>query len=228
MKIIKKDWMYDINMVMYPMIIGMLGLGIAFLLFLQSSEYIRETMYHIYDKFYKVICGVMCMYPVFAFKTVCPQMGSDKLYLSTANLPYSRKEVFFKSLKNWIIITLVFMLVGALVITMLNPSTSNFSIMYLYTLVKPLVIIVFAAILQLQIISAIIFCLAKEFKWYKVLVIYIFTNTAILTIYGSFMFLVNGNIQNQFIVSIIIAIFHILGSIIVFLISWRNVENIWQ
>lgn len=96
MKFLKKDWLFDAK------IVGVVGLTILssvaalILVFVKVLNKMPvENGVVVYNKIYYILAFGISFYPMFAFKAVCPQMGSDKLYLGTANLPMSRKEVFF-------------------------------------------------------------------------------------------------------------------------------------
>lgn len=228
MRLIKKDWMYDANITVVSIMSGAIGLGVAFMLFLNSGDEIRETLYYIYELPYKVGAMIVLIYPFFAFKAICPQLGSDKLYLSTANLPYSRKEIFYKSLKKWALIYPIFLILITTIIVIINPAQGNFMDLFIKELSKPLTVGVFGLIIQCQMFSGTIFTLAKGYKWYKVLVTYLFTNTLLFTIFGLCMYGANGNIEVEWAILPIAGIIYLLISIITFLISWRDVERIWQ
>lgn len=226
MEIIKKNWMYDFNIVIAVIIASMTGLGIGFLIFSGSSVQAREVMYVIFEKLYIMGTAMLSMYPVFAFKGVCPQIGSDKLYLSTTNLPFSKKELFLKALKPWLIIFPLYCLGGAFVAAVLAKQTESFGLLYLFSLFKPGAIILFSLIFQPQIISAIIFSLAKGIKWYKVLAVVIGSNGLLGSLCALVIWLSKIDMNTNFYWIIGIFITFIIASLGVFLVAWREVENI--
>ncbi|MGG7078662.1 hypothetical protein [Clostridium sardiniense] len=229
MQIVKKDWLYDVNSFTLPVISGVLGFGILSLLFLRFVPEHHELIKEIYDSAYTVIAGLLCMYPIFVIKGICPQMGSDKVYLSTTNLPYSKKQLFFKGLKPWIIVFILYSLIGALINTLLANSSDTFISQYLSSLVQPVSFLFKSSIIQLQIFSGVILALARGIKWYIILFIALILNIIALILSGVFgkicSFLIplsNNSITDKYFIIGIYSLF----ILIVFAIAWKDIENI--
>lgn len=226
MEIIKKNWMYDFNIIIVIGVASMLGLGIGFLLFSGSSVEVREVLYAIFEQLYIMVTAALCMYPMFAFKGVCPQIGSDKIYLSTVNLPFSKKQLFFKALKPWLIIFPLNCLAGAFVVAVLSKQTESFGLLYSFALIKPAFLIIVAGTFQMQIISSIIFSLVKRIKWYKILGGVLISNGILGSLCSLAIWLLKIDMNTNFYWIIGIILTFVLVSLIVFLVAWKDVENI--
>lgn len=226
MEIIKKNWMYDINIIIVVLIASVLGLGAGFLIFSGSSVEVKEVLYAIFEQLYIMVTGALCMYPMFAFKGICPQLGSDKIYLSTVNLPFSKKQLFFKALKPWLIIFPLNCLAGAFVVAVLSKQTESFGLLYLFALLKPTVLIILAGTFQLQVISAVIFSLVKGIKWYKILGAVVVSNGVLGSLCALVIWLLNIDMNTNFYWIIGIVLTFVIASLLVFLVAWRKVEEI--
>ncbi len=222
MQIVKKDWLYDVNSITMFLLVGVLSFGVLSLLFLGFVPEYHEFIKQIYGKSYTAIAGILCMYPLFVLKGICPQMGSDKVYLSTTNLPYSKKQLLFKGLKQWIVVFVFYSLIGSLINTLLINSSESFISQYMLSLTKPVSVLIVLSILQLQIFSGIILALARRIKWYTILSIALLSY-GVLGLLCKFVisFLNNLIIQGFFIIGI-----YTLFSLIIFAIAWKDIENI--
>lgn len=229
MQIIKKDWLYNINSITLTVISVVLGFGVLSLLLLRYIPEHHEIIKQIYDNSYAVIAGLLCMYPIFVLKGICPQIGTDKVYLSTTNLPYSKKQLIFKGLKPWIIVFILYSLIGALINTLLANSSESFISQYVSSLVQPVSFLFKSSILQLQIFSAVILALSRGLKWYIVLPIALILNSIALILSGVFgkicSFLIpflNNSITDKYFIIGIYALF----TLSVFAIAWKDIENV--
>lgn len=229
MKLLKKDWLYDVKLS------GAIGLIIliTFAMVVMIMGKVTGIMpidnaVQVYNKTYGMIALVISFYPIMAFKAVCPQLGSDKLYMSTANLPMSRKEVFFKGLKPWLIIAPMVIIAGAIGSIALSAGAESFKEIIFIITFTPVVILSFTAIIQFQIISGIIFTLGKGIKWYKVvgaIFVFDFILIAMCSI-GIRVFKVD-TAHDPWWMSIC-GVFILMASLIVFLIAWRDIEKVYQ
>lgn len=225
MELFKKDWMYDSKCVVATFAAGMIGLGVAFLLFSGSNSEAREMMYQGYEQGYTMVVAILSAYPMFVFRAVCPQMGSDKLYINTVNLPLSKKELFFKGMKSCMIIWPGFILFGALVVAALSEQSNSFGTLYMFALIKPLSVMVFMLIMNLQVISAVIFSLTRRIKWYKIVPVVIILDGGIIALCALVVTILNIDTAHFGCgIGIILAI--VLPSIAVFLVAWRGIENV--
>lgn len=229
MDLIKKDWMYDAK-IMGVIAMAVLSSVAALIIILVkiTNKMPVENGIDIYNRVYSIMVLALSFYPMFAFRAVCPQMGSDKLYMSTANLPYSRKQVFFKGLKSWFIIFPIVLVVGALGSAALNMGTGAWSEGLFITLVTPLLIICFIGILQLQFMAACIIHLVKGIKGYKVVTAVILFDLALIALcsIGLRVFKVNTAHDPWWMFGCGIFIF--IATLMAFLIAWRDIEKVYQ
>lgn len=229
MRLLKKDWLFDAK------IVGVAGLAIfttvavLILIFVKVLNKMPvENGVVVYNKIYSILAFGISFYPMFAFKAVCPQVGSDKLYLSTANLPMSRKQVFFKGLKPWLVIAPVVIILGALGNVALSGTTVSLKEVVFIIAFAPIVILSFGAIIQLQIFSGIIFSLVKGLKGYTV-VGSIFTFDCILLVICSIgIRVLNINTAHDPWWMTGCGLFILIASLIMFLIAWRDIEKVYQ
>lgn len=222
MQIVKKDWLYDVNSITLVLIAGVLSFGVLSFLFLGFVPEYHEFIKQIYGKAYNAIAGILCMYPMFVLKGICPQMGSEKIYLSTTNLPYSKKQLLFKGLKQWIIVFILYSLIGALINALLINSSESFISQYIISLTKPVSFFITFSLIQLNIFSGVILALARRIKWYIILPIGLLSY-GVLGLLCKFIisFLNNSITQGYLIVGI-----YTLFTLIVFAIAWKDIENV--
>lgn len=185
MKGIKKDWRYDINFavavfIIIIMIYGLITLSIS--KFMPAQSYFFKS---IYERLYSFFSFMLAIYPAIMFKGVCPKLGSDKLYLNTANIPYSRKGLFIKGLKEWFVILPVFIVFGTLINAILIRENQDFLILYINLLSSILWIVFVGMIINLQFITLMIIHLSKKIKIYKIIIGAFIVNSCIVLV-GSF------------------------------------------
>lgn len=228
MRVIKKDWIYDTKSIMFIVMAAILSFMIAILLFLGHNAMIDYVISNIFDRLYTVSVAMICMYPLFVFKGVCPKLGSDKVYLSTANLPFSKKQLFFKGIKPWLISGPIYILVGAFIETVIKESTVSFAMTYMFSLFKPMILILVMAIFQFQFIALIIICLVKRVKWYKILMSALIFNGALVSLSGISLLLLNIDFNTNYYWPFGIIVFFLLASLSLFLYAWRDVEKIYR
>jgi len=204
-------------------IVVTIGIGFSSLLFVNDS--IAKELYYLYEQLYVISAVTLSMYPIFSFKAICPQIGKNKLYLNVSNLPFSKKQLFWNGIKPWIIIFPSYLLVGALISSLLKERNMDFGLIYLFSILKPAVLIVSLAAFQLQMMSAIILIYAKRIKWYKVIVGIVLGNIILMTLcmVGIKIFNIDTFINLNWMFGIL-AIF-ILGGIILLSACWQDVEN---
>lgn len=222
MQIVKKDWLYDVNSITMFLIVGILSFGVLSLLFLGFVPEYHEIIKHLYGKMYAVMAAILCMYPLFVLRGICPQMGTDKVYLSTTNLPYSKKQLLFKGLKEWIIVFILYSLIGALINTLLINSSEAFISQYIISLTKPVSLFITLSLIQLNIFSGVILALARRIKWYIILSIILLSNGALGLLCKFIISFLNDPITQGFFIIGIYALF----SLIIFAIAWKDIENI--
>lgn len=231
---IKKDWFYDSKIIFYSIISAGVGLGIAFMLFLGVSQSNKAVMLNIYEIFYSSVIVFGFMYPIFIFKGVAPKISSDKLYLNTSNLPFSRKQLLFKGLKPWFILFPTYFLFGAFVNTMLITKDEFFIKNFIEFLANPLWVMVIGIIFTLQFISISIIGLSKNIRWYTIILSVMLFNIllVILSMLGHTVFnlklspILNLQINESFYWIKGNTLIFFIGSVILFLVSFKDIEKI--
>ncbi|MEG0306986.1 MAG: hypothetical protein RR636_03510 [Clostridium sp.] len=222
---LKRNWLDGSNMIVGIFMATYLGFCMSSLLFINSNLETKEVLQAIREQLYIMSVFALSMYPVFSFKCVIPQVGSEKIYPDTSNLPFSKKQLLFKSLKPWIIIFPIYILVGAFLNSLLRERTETLGLMYLCSLIKPIILIVGMSIVTMQMISGIIIAFAKGIRWYKVLG-GLFIGNGIITgicILGLGIFNVETTLYFNW-MFIIVGVFFI-ASLILILTLWKDVEN---
>ncbi len=230
MKIIKKNWLYNINIAMGISIVVAGGLGFTSLLFL-NDPILKGWMsnvfdvYYLYKRFYVISIVALSMYPIFAFKSICSQRGKEKIYLNTSNLPFSKKRLFWKGIKGWLMIFPIYLLVGVIIDLLSRGKIKTFGIAYLISFLQPIAIIIFGFAFQMQMISAIILVNGKRIKWYKVISGIIIGNIILtgLCMLGIEVLNIDTLTNLNWIIGII-EVF-IIGSIVFLSTCWKYIED---
>lgn len=155
-------------------------------------------------------------------------MGSDKLYMSTANLPMSRKEVFFKGLKPWFIIFPIVLIVGGLGSAVLNVGMGTFGEILFIAIFTPLMLIFFTSILQLQMMAGCIFALSKGIKGHKIVIAAFVFDLALIALYSIGLRVFKVNTAHDMWWMFGCGIFIFIATLIVSLIAWRDIEKVYQ
>ncbi len=229
MKFLKKDWLFDAKItgvIVLTILTVVTALILVFVKVLNKMPV--ENGVVVYNKIYSILAFGISFYPMFAFKAVCPQMGSDKLYLSTANLPMSRKEVFFKGLKPWLIISPIVIIVGALGNIVLSSSAESLKEVIFVITFTPIVILSFGAIIQFQIISGIIFTLVKGIKGYTVVGVIFTFDCILIAICSVGIRVLKIDTAHDPWWMTWCGLFILIVSLIMFLIAWRDIEKVYQ
>lgn len=164
MELFKKDWLYDAKMSMVVIMAVATLVGIGCVLVGLIVPEVKEVAIQLYDKIYIVCAAMFAMYPLFVLKGICPQLGSDKLYLPTMNLPYTKKQLLWEGLKHGIKMMVAYSLGGALLYMLLTMPHEHFETSMLITLAKPLAMILFMSIIWLQIFAGVVITLVKQLK----------------------------------------------------------------
>lgn len=222
---LKRNWLDQANMGMGIFIAIYLGFCISSIFFINSDSETKEILKAIREQLYIMSVFALSMYPVFSFKCISPQIGSEKIYPDTSNLPFNKKQLFFKSIKPWIIIFPIYILVGAFANTMLIERTETLGLTYLLYLIKPAVLIIGMSIVSMQMISGIIIAFAKGIRWYKILAVY-FVGNGIITgicILGLGIFNVDTKLNFSW-MFLVIGVFFI-ATLILMVTLWKDVEN---
>lgn len=241
---IKKDWLYNYKVLVFGAIAIGFILGIIFSIATTFNN--RDSMIFMqsfYETFYRTSITYCTLYFSFCFLAVAPQFGNNKTYLSTTNLPFSRKQLFFKGLKPWLIIFPVYFLFGAFINTFLIQQGNthvyegySFVMIFIENLSSSLASFGYIFILILQMISATIFSLSKNIRWYIMILCMILFNGILvgLLIVGNVIF--KFNLGQSFIshpkLSFIFywlngnTLIFFIVSLILFLLAWMNIEKI--
>lgn len=228
MNLIKKDWMYDFKIA--GCIIGVVLAGIS-IMFLGLSLMFPEIKYFLkegYEQSHTMVIGIISIYPIWVFSAISPQIKNGKIYLNTANLPFNKKQLFFKGLKPWLIFYPIVILATAMVMALLSEPTESFGMLFLFSLVRPAAILVFMTLGSMQVIAGMIFCSARQIKWYKVITRMVVFNAILigLCVLTGFILPIDTDNNMWFAAGFILTM--ILGSLCVFLVAWRDVERIHQ
>ena len=228
MNLIKKDWMYDLKSIAVIAVSALALISIVYLVWAGFIPKYRWVFKEIYEGIYGIAIGIMSIYPLWAFTAISPKIKSGKLYLNTASLPLSKKSLFFKGLKPWIIAYPVLILATSAVMAALNEPTRSFGTLFLFSLVRPIAIFVFMTLITMQVIAGIIFFSAKQVKWYKIIGRMIIFNGCLigLCVFAGKIFPVDTDNSMWFAAGVTLTMF--LGSLGVFLVAWKDVEKIHQ
>lgn len=229
MKLLKKDWLFDAKITGTIAMAVLISVAILIFVFVKVLNKMPvENGKEIYNKIYSMLALGISFYPMFAFKAVCPQMGSDKLYMSTANLPMSRKEVFFKGLKPWLIIAPLVIIAGALGNIALSVGIESLKEVTFIIVFTPLVILGFASIIQFQIMAGCIFTLTKGIKGYKVVEAIVLFDFILIGICSIVIRVLNVDTAHDPWWMTGCGLFILIVSLIMFLIAWRDIEKVYQ
>lgn len=216
---IKKDWLYPAKIVYGCLVI--VQLFFLILGFLLSGQLVPLGIaVEIYQTTYQLSIIFILIYPLFALKMLSPR-GSNffDAPLLIANLPYSKKELFWQSIEHWLYLMPLYFIAQTAIfyfmdVIQLGGERDAFIQNYIFNnlLVAPLVI---ALILQGMI--AIILFLVQNLNRYQVvipLIIFNLPNYNLANIYQNFIF--------------IPGIILLLISLIFFKYNFYKVERIYQ
>ena len=225
---IKKNWLDDVNTVILIFMSSAVVIGIVSLLFINIKPRTKEefrVIETIYNQIFTMSLVGLSTYPFFAFRAICPQMGKEKIYLNTSNLPFSKKQLFWKRIKGWLMIFPIYLLVGILVSLLFSIKTETSGMVYLDSILQPIAIIVFLLAFQMQIIAGIILVYAKRIKWYKAMVGIILGNMMLMALcmLGIEIFNIDTLTNLNWMLGILIVF--IIGSIVLLSTCWKDVEN---
>lgn len=228
MHIFKKNWLYDINSILIILITASLGFGVALLLFSNNND---NELYLMFVDYYNRICNFLicfiAIYPAFVGKGICPQMGSDKVYLNTANLPFSKKQLFLQGIGQGFTLLSFTILTSSLIRALLYSANGSFLENFLKFIFGSLFIVACLMIIMSQVIGIIILSLAKKLKWYKTVPAAIIANTLL----ALFIVLVSTFVPKEVRDNGFAFVFFVISTFSVFCLSvfavgWKNIENI--
>lgn len=226
---IKKNWLDDVNTVILIFMSSAVVIGVVSLLFINIKPRTKEefqAIKDIYNQIFTMSLVGLSTYPFFAFRAICPQMGKEKIYLNTSNLPFSKKQLFWKGIKGWLMIFPIYLLVGILVGLLFSIKTETSGIVYLGSILQPIIAITaFLLVLQMQVIGAIILVYAKRIKWYKAMSGIILGNIILMALcmLGIKVFNIDTITNLNWMVGILIVF--IIGSTFLLSTCWKDVEN---
>jgi len=226
---IKKNWLDDVNTVILIFMSSAVVIGIVSLLFINIKPRTKEefqVIKDIYNQIFTMSLVGLSTYPFFAFRAICPQTGKEKIYLNTSNLPFSKKQLFWKGIKGWLMIFPIYLLVGILVGLLFSIKTETSGIVYLGSILQPIIaIIVFLLVLQIQVIVTIILVSAKRIKWYKAMSGIILGNIILMALCMLGIEVLNIDTLTNLNWMLGILIVFIIGSIVLLSTCWKDVEN---
>ncbi|MGL5764698.1 MAG: hypothetical protein ACRCX8_03545 [Sarcina sp.] len=160
---VKKDWMYNFNSTLSFGLVLVGGLGIIGLII---GKFIipdlLEIIIELHHKLFKIILVFTALYPLFILKNIFPSMGSDKNYMSTSMLPYSRKEMFKMTLQKYFFRYCVGVIGIGLINAFMYRDKEAISIAIVENLGTFIIILPFIAILFFQVFAGIILCKVKN------------------------------------------------------------------
>lgn len=235
---IKKDWLYPVKIVYGSFVIVQLFFLIIVIL-LSGQLFSLTIVSEMYQTIYQLSIIFILIYPLFILKMLSPRRNNFfDAPLLTANLPYSKKELFWQSIKHWLyLMPLYFITQTAILYFMdviqLGGERGAFIQNYIFNnlLASPLVI---ALILQGMI--AIILFLVKNLKWYQIVLPLIILNLLyqiiVISTMDNIIRIFNlpnhslANIYQNFI--FLPGIFLLLISLIFFICNFRKIEKIYQ
>ncbi|WP_346912643.1 hypothetical protein [Clostridium sp.] len=225
---IKKNWLYDVNTIILIFMSSAVVIGVVSLLFINIKPRTKEefrVIETIYNQIFTMSLFGFSIYPFFAFGAICPQMGKEKIYLNTSNLPFSKKQLFWNGIKGWLMIFPIYLLVGILVGSLFSIKTETSGMFYLGSILQSIAIIVFLLVLQMQVIGAIILVYAKRIKWYKAISGIILGNIILIALcmLGIEVFNIDTLTNLNWMLGIFIVF--IIGSMVLLSTCWKDIEN---
>lgn len=219
---IKKGWDYDFKSVAINSMAAILGFGVGVtLIFILLERY--NIVNEMYVKVYNMSILFLGLYPIFIFKNIAPQLGSDKVYMSTTNLPYSKKQLLFKGTKWWMMILPAYILLGSIIVTILDSSMGSFLSKYLTNTVESIGVILFAFIICLYIFIGVMLHLIRGYKGSKIIVM-IGLSFLVVGCCIKAIFIINLASKNLVIGAILLA--YLIGSVVIGKKLWADIENI--
>lgn len=220
--VIKKDWSYDAKSLAINGMAGILGFGVGVtLVFVFWGKY--NIVNQMYVKAYNMSTLVFGMYPIYIFKNIAPQLGSDKMYMSTTNLPYSKKELLFKGTKWWMMALPAYILLGSIVKTIYALEAQSFINQYLINVAESIGVILFAFIICLYIFIGVMLHLIRG---YKVSKIFAMMGLSFLVVGVCIKTVITINLVNRNLIIAMIILAYLIGSMVIGSKMWKEIENI--
>lgn len=225
---IKKNWLDDVNTVILIFMSSAVVIGVVSLLFINIKPRTKEefrVIETIYNQIFTMSLFGLSIYPFFAFGAICPQMGKEKIYLNTSNLPFSKKQLFWKGIKGWLMIFPIYLLVGILVGLLVSIKAETSGMVYWGFILQSIAIMVFLLVLQIQVIGSIILIYAKRIKWYKVILGIILGNIILMALcmLGIEAFNIDTLTNSNWMIGILLVF--TIGSIFLLSTCWKDIEN---
>ncbi|MGL5379090.1 hypothetical protein [Clostridium sp.] len=223
---IKKDYMWEINIATIFMIILTLVIGAISIILLNSENPILSRTWIVYKALVRNVILIIGMYPVFAFAAASGFAKMNNSAIITAHLPFSKKQLFFKALKPWLILYPIFILASFLILKILQSGTTFYIIGNNLNVIPLIATVLILIALEIQIISGMIITISKKINGFILLFVGVLINIALAFV--SFLALDMLKVDLALNMNWIIypaGIFFIV-SIIIFIISWKDVEAI--
>ncbi|MGL4991006.1 MAG: hypothetical protein ACRCYE_15020 [Sarcina sp.] len=223
---IKKNWMYKANksVLGIQLTVTLLGiLGVIFSKFILTDG--QRIIYELHDNLFVVLVCVTIAYPVMILGNLCPKLDSDDPYMKVVNLPYSIKELFKMEMKNNFFRMILFLFITCLINVVLSMEFLPINEKMLNVLIDilraaPIVFIIF-----FQFVVMIVLRLVKCFSFIKAFSLLVLGNTVligVIALIGYFFRILYIEVNMFFIIEAVI----FTGSLIAFIIAWRNIEKI--
>lgn len=227
MQKIKKNWLYDnekITRIMIVIALTFAAILIPLKFIIDKDIFIGIREYS--DKIYLVILFFLLLEPVFILKSISPQIGSDKVYLNTTNLPFTRKELFYKSLKKIILNLVFFIIVHTLIYIILVSGEIGLIEVLLLTIGKFLILLPFTLTIFFQVFVGIILYLVKKFKSQKAILTMVGMDLVLAGILSLIANILGKEFTDTFYFVPIVIGLYFVPSLLLFLRYWNDIEKI--
>ena len=219
---LKKDFLYEARIVFIIILI-------VNCFFFLLSFVIGSNSAIFYQIVYQLSLMIMSVYPIYVFKRIAPKRGEFfNAHQITSSLPLSIKDLFWKGLKPWLIISPFYFILLTAFMAFLRTQAINseFFNQLCSELAIVLAMIIIFVSLTMQLLSAQIIYLTTQNDWIQALAIFM---AALVAIPGIFLMVNIFNLDktNINLFYIILGIY-LAVSMIVFLKNFKNIEKIHQ
>ena len=219
---LKRDFLYEAKIVFIIILI-------VNCFFFLLSFVIGSNIVIFYQLVYQLSLMMMVLYPIYVFKKIAPKRGEFfNAHQITSSLPLSIKQLFWKGLKSWLIISPFYLIALTAFMAFFKTQAINdeFFTQIGSELLMVLAMIIILVSLTMQLLSAQIIYLTNQNVWIQALAIFI---TALVAIPGMFLIIniFSLDTTNLTLFYIVLGIY-LTVSMIVFLKNFKNIEKIYQ
>ncbi len=224
----KKDWLYTAKIVYSSFVLVQICFFLLGVIF-SEKKLLLIILSEIYDSFAQIASIFILIYPAFALKMISPRRSNFfDAPLITANLPYTKKQLFGMSLKPWLYFAPLY-LVGQIVINyflQVIQLGEEQEIFFNHLLFSHLFLTLIMIALVLQCLVAIIRFLVYDLKWYTLIPVIIIGNLLYLFAGIELFEYLNPNYTIPQLLIIILPLIPI--SLTLFLTNFKHIEKIWR